>query len=73
MKNDLLYNIAGSFTSAFNGIINLTQVSQVRALVKVRKVRTPQSRMPGNTWEGVSFRIGPQKHTARKSKVEKVV
>ena len=30
-----------------------------------RKVRTPKSKMPGNTRGGVIYRIGPQKNTAQ--------
>ena len=52
-----------------SAIIKNAQVSQVCAppALAVRKVRTPQSRKPGNPWRGASFWIGPQKHTARAS------
>lgn len=38
-----------------------------------RKVRSPQSKPPGNSRGGATCRIGPQRHTALIGKGEKVV
>ena len=43
------------------------------AFVMSRKVRTPQSTMPGNPRDGVTYRNGPQKQTACKGKGEMAV
>ncbi len=46
--------------------MSLPQVGRVIAALQteLRKVRTPQNTVPGNTRDGATCRIGPQKHTA---------
>jgi hypothetical protein len=47
------------------GYHQIAQAGRVTAprAIGVRKVRTPQSAMPGNTRGGETCRIGPQKQT----------